>query len=148
MRNFKNEALNVVFLLETFFIHFRDARSSLFATFSRQSIFEILSISRDNNLKNFFFFKVLSTIATIFSFFKKFCAFLTIENSAQFAESLLAKQLLFDISSIVLNVFDAMLFAFDKNTCRLFVNEEKYFFFFIFAFENAFAFNQDSFSEI
>jgi hypothetical protein len=129
MRNFKNEALNVAFLLETFFIHFRDARFSLSATFSKRSIFEILSISRDNDLKDFFFFKILSTIATIFSFFKKFYAFLTIENSAQFAESLFAKQLLFDISSTVSNVFDAMLFAFDKNTCRLLIDEKKYFFF-------------------
>ncbi len=91
MRSFKNETLNVVFLFKTFFIHFRDARSSLFATFSRRSVFEILSISRNNDLKNFFFFKILSTIATIFSFFKKFCAFLTIENSAQFVESLFTK---------------------------------------------------------
>jgi hypothetical protein len=132
MRSFKNEALNVVFLFKTLFIHFRNAKSSLFATFSRRSVFEILSIFRDNDLKDFFFFKVLSIIATIFFFFKKFCAFLTIENSAQFAESLFAKQLLFDILSIVSNVFDAMLFAFDKNICRLFVDEVKYFFFFFF----------------
>jgi hypothetical protein len=130
MRSFKNEALNVVFLLETFFIHFRDARSSLSATFSKRSIFEILSISRDNDLKKIFLFKILLIVATIFFLFKKFCAFLTIENSAQFVESLFAKQLLLDISSIVSNVFDAMLFAFDKNTCRLFVDEKKYFFFF------------------
>ncbi len=129
MRSFKNEALNVAFLLETFFIHFRDARSSLSATFSRRSIFEILSIFRDNDLKDFFLFKALSTIATIFFFFKKFCAFLATENSAQFAESLFAKQLLFDISSIVSNVSDAMLSAFDRNTCRLLVDEKKYFFF-------------------
>jgi hypothetical protein len=70
MRNFKNEALNVVFLLETFFIYFRDARSSLSATFSRRSVFEILSISRDNDLKDFFLFKILSTIATIFFFLR------------------------------------------------------------------------------
>jgi hypothetical protein len=129
MRSFKNEALNVAFLLETFFIHSRNAKSSLFATFSRRSLFEILSISRDNDLKNFFIFKTFSTIATIFFFFKKFCAFLAIKNFAQFAKSLLAKQLFFDISSIVSNVSDAMLFAFDKNTCRLFVDEKKYFFF-------------------
>jgi hypothetical protein len=66
MRNFKNKSLNVVFLFETFFIHFRDARFLLSATFSRRSVLEILSISRDNDLKNFFLFKVLSTIATIF----------------------------------------------------------------------------------
>jgi hypothetical protein len=130
MRSFKNEALIVVFLFKTFFIHFRDAKFSLSATFSRRSIFEILSISQDNDLKNFFLFKVFSTIATIFFLFKKFCAFLTIENSAQFAESLFAKQLLLDISSIVSNVFDAMLFAFDRNTCRLLVDGKKYFFFF------------------
>jgi hypothetical protein len=129
MRSFKNETLNVAFLLETFFIHFRDARSSLFATFSRRNLFEIMLIFRDNDLKNFFFFKILSTIATIFFFFKKFCAFLAIENFAQFVESLFAKQLLLDISSIVSNVFDAILFAFDKNTCRMFIDEEKYFFF-------------------
>jgi hypothetical protein len=129
MRNFKNEALNIAFLLETFFIHSRDARFSLFATFSRRNIFEILSISRDNDLKDFFFFKILSTVATIFFFFKKFWAFLTIEDFAQFAESLFAKQLFLDISSIVSNVFDAMLSAFDKNTCRLLVDEKKYFFF-------------------
>jgi hypothetical protein len=82
MRNFKNEALNVVFLLETFFIHFRNARFSLSATFSRRSVLKILSISQDNDLKNFFLFKILSTIAIIFFFFKKFCAFLTIENFA------------------------------------------------------------------
>ncbi len=121
IRNFKNETLNVAFLLETFFIHFRNARSSLSATFSRRSIFEILSISRDNDLKNFFFFKVLSTIVTIFFFFKKFYAFLTIENSAQFAEWLFAKQLLLDISSIVSNVSDAMLFAFDRDTVRMMI---------------------------
>jgi hypothetical protein len=132
MRSFKNEALNVVFLFETFFIYFRNAKSSLFATFSRRNILEILSISRDNDLKKKIFFKTFSTVATIFFLFKKFCAFLTIENSAQFAESLFAKQLLFDISSIVSNVFDAMLFTFDKNTCRLFVDEKKYFFFFSF----------------
>jgi hypothetical protein len=132
MRSFKNKALNVAFLLETFFIYFRDARSSQSATFSRRSIFEILSISRDNDLKDFFLFKILSTVASIFFFFKKFCAFLTIENFAQFVESLLAKQLLLDISSIVSNVFDAMLFAFDKNTYRLFIDEKKYFFFFSF----------------
>jgi hypothetical protein len=132
MRSFKNEALNVAFLLETFFIHFRDARSSLFATFSKRSVFEILSTFRDNDLKNFFLFKILSTIVTIFSFFKKFCAFLTIENFAQFVESLFAKQLLLDISSIVSNVFDAMLFTFDKNTCRLLDDEMKYFFFFFY----------------
>jgi hypothetical protein len=57
MRSFKNEALNVVFLFETFFIYSRNAKSSLFATFSKRSIFEILSISRDNDLKNFFFFQ-------------------------------------------------------------------------------------------
>jgi hypothetical protein len=68
MRSFKNEALNVVFLLETFFIHFRNAKSSLFATFSKRSFFELLLISRDNDLKNFFFFKILFTIATIFFF--------------------------------------------------------------------------------
>jgi hypothetical protein len=129
MRSFKNEALNVAFLLETFFIHSRDARSSLSATFSRRSVLEILSISRDNDLKNFFLFKALFTVATIFSLFKKFCAFLTIENFTQFAESLLAKQLLFDISSTVSNVSDAMLSAFDRDTCRLFVDEKKYFFF-------------------
>jgi hypothetical protein len=129
MKSFKNEALNVVFLLETFFIHSRDAKSSLSATFSRRSLFEILSISRDNDLKDFFFFKALSTVATIFFFFKKFCAFLAIENFAQFAESLFAKQLLLDISSIVSNVSDAMLSAFDRDTCRLLVDEKKYFFF-------------------
>jgi hypothetical protein len=129
MRSFKNETLNVVFLLKTFFIHSRNARSSLFATFSRRNLLEILSISRDNDLKDFFLFKALSTVATIFSLFKKFCAFLTTENSAQFAESLFAKQLLLDISSIVSNVSDAMLSAFDRNTCRLLVDEKKYFFF-------------------
>jgi hypothetical protein len=129
MRNFKNETLNVVFLFETFFIHFRNAKSSLSATFSRRSIFVILSISRDNDLKNFFLFKAFSTIATIFFFFKKFCAFLTIENSAQFTESLFAKQLFFDISSIVLNVSYAILSAFDRNTCWLLIDEKKYFFF-------------------
>jgi hypothetical protein len=147
MRSFKNEALNVVFLLETFFIHFRNTRFSLSAMFSKRSIFEILSIFQNNDLKNFFFFKTFLTVATIFFFFKKFCAFLTIENFAQFVKSLFAKQLFLDISSIVSNVFDAMLFAFDRNTCRLFIDEKKYFFF-IFAFENVFAFDQDSFSEI
>jgi hypothetical protein len=41
MRSFKNETLNVAFLLETFFIHFRDARFSLSATFSRRSVFRL-----------------------------------------------------------------------------------------------------------
>jgi hypothetical protein len=75
MRSFKNEALNVAFLLETFFIHSRNARFSLFATFSRRSVFEILSISRDNDLKDFFLFKILSTVATIFFFSRSFVRF-------------------------------------------------------------------------
>ncbi len=110
MRSFKNEALNVVFLLETFFIQFFEARSSLFATFSSRSFLEIFSMSRDDDLKDFFFFKTLFTIATIFFFFKKFCAFLAIEVSALISKLLLAKQLLFDFSSIVF-YFRKMIFV-------------------------------------
>ncbi len=75
MRSFKYEALNVVFLFKTFFIQSFETRFSLFATFSSRNLFEIFSISRNDDLKNFFFFKVLFTIATIFFLFKKFCAF-------------------------------------------------------------------------
>jgi hypothetical protein len=74
MRSFKNKALNIVFLLETFFIQFLEARSSLFAIFSNWNVLEIFSISWNNDLKNFFFFKVLFTIATIF-FSKSFVRF-------------------------------------------------------------------------
>jgi hypothetical protein len=130
MRNFKNEALNVVFLLETFFIQFLEARSSLFATFSSRSFFEIFSMSRNNDLKNFFLFKILFTIATIFFFFKKFCAFLTIEISALISKLLFAKQLFFDFSSIVFRVSDELLSAFDRTNCRWLVDWKKYVFFF------------------
>jgi hypothetical protein len=91
MRNFKNKALNVVFLLETFFIQFFEAKSSLFATFSNRNFLEYFSISRDDDLKNFFFFKIFFTIATIFFFFKKFCAFLTIEIFTFFSKLLFSK---------------------------------------------------------
>jgi hypothetical protein len=57
MRSFKNKTLNVVFLLETFFIQFLEAKSSLFATFSSRNFFEIFSISRNDDLKDFFFFQ-------------------------------------------------------------------------------------------
>jgi hypothetical protein len=106
MRSFKNKALNVAFLLETFFIQSFEVRSSLFATFSSRSFFEIFSIFRNNDLKNFFLFKVFFTIATIFSFFKKFCTFLAIEISASFSKLLFAKQLLLDVSSIDSKIFD------------------------------------------
>jgi hypothetical protein len=118
MRSFKNEALNVAFLLETFFIQSFEARSSLFATFSSRSFLEIFSLSRDDDLKNFFFFKAFFTVATIFFFFKKFCAFLTIEISALFSKLFLVKQLLLDFSSTVSKVFDELLSAFDKTACR------------------------------
>jgi hypothetical protein len=118
MRNFKNEALNVVFLLETFFIQFFEARFSLFATFSSRSDFEFFSMFRNDDLKNFFFFKILFTIATIFFLFKKFCAFLTIEIFAFFSRLLFAKQLLFDFSSIIFKIFDELLFVLDKTNCR------------------------------
>jgi hypothetical protein len=130
MRNFKNEALNVIFLLETFFIQFLKARSSLFATFSSRSFFEIFSMSRNDDLKDFFLFKILFTIATIFFFFKKFCAFLTIEIFALISRLLFAKQLLFDFSSTVFKIFDELLFAFDKTNYRWFVDWKKYVFFF------------------
>jgi outer membrane receptor for Fe3+-dicitrate len=51
MRNFKNEMLNVVFLLKTFFIQSFETRSSLFATFSSRSFFEIFSMFRNDDLK-------------------------------------------------------------------------------------------------
>ncbi len=54
MRNLKNEALNVVFLFKTFFIQSFETRPSLFATFSSRNLFEIFSISRNDDL-NFFF---------------------------------------------------------------------------------------------
>jgi hypothetical protein len=139
MRNFKNETLNVVFLLKTFFIQSFEAKSSLFATFSSRSDFEIFSMSRDDDLKNFFFFKIFFTIATIFFFFKKFCAFLTIEISAFFSKLLFAKQLLFDFSSIVFRIFDELLFAFNKTNCRWLIDWKKYVFFFLnFVRENVF----------
>jgi hypothetical protein len=122
MRSFKNKALNVVFLLKTFFIQFLEARSSLFAMFSSRSFFEIFSMSRDDDLKNFFFFKTFFTIATIFFFIKKFCAFLTIEIFAFFSRLLFAKQLFFDISSIISKIFNELLFAFDKANCRLLID--------------------------
>jgi hypothetical protein len=122
MRSFKNETLNVAFLLKTFFIQSFEAKSSSFATFSSRSFLEIFSMSRDDDLKNFFFFKTLFTIATIFSFFKKFCAFLAIEIFALISRLLLAKQLLFDFSSIVFRISDRLLFAFDKANCRWFVD--------------------------
>ncbi len=118
MRSFKNEALNVVFLLETFFIQFLEARFSSFATFSSRSFLEIFSMSRDDDLKDFFLFKVLFTIATIFFLFKKFCAFLTTEISALISKLLLAKQLLFDFSSTVFRISDRLLSAFDRANCR------------------------------
>jgi hypothetical protein len=118
MRNFKNETLNVAFLLETFFIQFFEIRSSLFATFSNRNFFEIFSMSRNDDLKNFFFFKNFFTIATIFFLFKKFCAFLTIEISAFISRLLLAKQLFFDFSLTVFKIFDELLSALDKTNCR------------------------------
>jgi hypothetical protein len=66
MRSFKNEMLNVVFLLETFFIQFFETRFSLFTTFANRSIFEISSIFRNDDLKDFFLFKVLFIIAIMF----------------------------------------------------------------------------------
>jgi hypothetical protein len=69
MRNFKNETMNVDFLLETFFIQSLNARSSLFAMFSNWSYFDVSSITRNDDLKDFFFFKFFFTIATIFIFF-------------------------------------------------------------------------------
>ncbi len=101
MRSYKNEALNIAFLLETFFIQSFEAKFSLFATFSSRSFLDVFSISRNDDLKNFFFFKILFTIATIFFFFKKFCAFLTTEIFALFSKLFFAKQLLLDVSSIV-----------------------------------------------
>jgi hypothetical protein len=55
MRSFNNKTLNVVVLLETLFIQFLEAKSSLSATFSSRNVLENFSISRDNDLKNFFF---------------------------------------------------------------------------------------------
>jgi hypothetical protein len=129
MRSFKNKALNVVFLLKTFFIQFFEARSSLFATFSNRNVLEIFSISRNDDLKKKNF-KILFTIAMIFFFFKKLCAFLTIEIFALFSKLLFAKQLFFDVSSIVLEVFDELLSAFDKTNCRWLIDWKKYVFFF------------------
>jgi hypothetical protein len=134
MRSFKNKASNVVFLLETFFIQSFEAKSSLFATFSIRNSLEIFSISRDDDLK-IFFFKAFFTIATIFFFFKKFCAFLTIEIFALFSRLFFAKQVLFDVSSIVSKIFDELLSAFDKTMCRWLIDWKKYvFFFFLFSF--------------
>jgi hypothetical protein len=130
MRSFKNEALNVVFLFKTFFIQFLEARSSLFATFSSRSDLEIFSMSRNDDLKDYFLFKALFTIATIFFFFKKFCAFLTIKIFALFSKLLFAKQLFFDFSSTVFRVFDELLSAFDKMSYRWLIDWKKYVFFF------------------
>jgi hypothetical protein len=130
MRSFKNEALNVVFLFETFFIQFLEARSSLFATFSSRNFLEIFSMSRDDDLKNFFLFKILFTVAMIFFFFKKFCAFLTIEISAFISRLLFAKQLLLDFSSNVFRVFNELLSALYRTNCRWLVDWKKYVFFF------------------
>jgi hypothetical protein len=130
MRSFKNEALNVVFLLETFFIQFFEARSSLFATFSSRNLFEIFSISRNDDLKKKFLFKVFFTIATIFFLFKKFCTFLTIKIFTFFSKLLFTKQLFFDFSSIVFKIFDELLSAFDKMNYWWLIDWKKYVFFF------------------
>jgi hypothetical protein len=148
MRSFKNETLNVVFLFKTFFIQSFEARSSLFATFSSRSLYEIFSMFRNNDLKDFFLFKIFFTIAMIFFFIKKFCAFLTIKIFALFSRLLLAKHLFFDVSSIIFRIFDELLFAFDETNYRLLIDWKKYVFFFFFARENVFAFDQDSFAEI
>jgi hypothetical protein len=149
MRSFKNKTLNVVFLLETFFIQFFETRSSLFATFSSRSFFEIFSMSRDDDLKKKFLFKILFTIATIFFFIKKFCAFLIIKIFVFFSKWLFVKQLFFDVSLIVFRISDELLFAFDKTNCRLLIDWKKYvFFFFIYARENVLVFDQDSFFKI
>jgi hypothetical protein len=90
MRNFKNETLNVVFLFETFFIRFFEARSLFSTTFSSRNFLEIFSIFRNDDLKIFFLFKIFFTI-TIFFFFKKLCAFLAIEIFALFSKLLSVK---------------------------------------------------------
>ncbi len=69
MWNFKHETMNVNFLFKTFFIQFLNTRFSLFATFSNWNCFEIFLIYRNNDLKNFFRFKIFFTIVTIFIFF-------------------------------------------------------------------------------
>jgi hypothetical protein len=75
MRSFKYEALDVVFLFKTFFIQSFEARFSLYATFLSRSVLDIFSISRDNDLKDFFLFKILFTIATIFFSSRNFVRF-------------------------------------------------------------------------
>ncbi len=75
MWSFKNEALNVDFLFETIFIQSFEAKFSLFATFSSRSVLEICSISRNDDLKKKFLFKVLFTIATIFFSSRSFVRF-------------------------------------------------------------------------
>jgi hypothetical protein len=67
MQSFKNETLNVAFLLETFFIHlskqdFRHSRRFWIEAFSR--IFRYL----ETIIWKIFFFKLFFTIATIFLF--------------------------------------------------------------------------------
>ncbi len=117
MRNFKNEALNVAFLLETFFIQFLEARFSLFATFSNRNVFEIYSTSRDDDLKDFFFQSFFHNRNDFFSLQEVLCVFNN-EIFALFSKLLLAKQLFFDFSSIVFKIFDELLFAFDKTNYR------------------------------
>ncbi len=69
VRNFTNKTMNVDLLLETFFILSLNAKSLLFATFSNWSYLEIFSIFRNDELKDFFRFKILLTIVTIFILF-------------------------------------------------------------------------------
>ncbi len=74
MWSFRDETMKIDCLFETFFIQSLNARSSLFATFSSRNCLEIRSMSRDDDLNDFFRFKVLLTIAMIFTFFWKIFA--------------------------------------------------------------------------
>jgi hypothetical protein len=112
MRNFRNETMNVDFLLETFFIQFLNVRSSLFATFLSRNCLDVSSITRDDDLKNFFLFKVLFTIVTIFIFFWKIFA-IEFNLWVEFLFSFW-RQLFFNVSLIVFCVFNELLFAFVK----------------------------------
>jgi hypothetical protein len=75
MQSFKNEIMNVDFLFKTFFIQFLNAGSSLFATFLSRNWLDIFSISRDDDLKDFFCCKAFFTIATMFISFERFSQF-------------------------------------------------------------------------
>jgi hypothetical protein len=148
MRNFKNETMNVDFLLETFFIQFLNARSSLSATFLSWSCFDVSSITRDDDLKDFFRFKILFTIVTIFIFFWEIFAIKF--NARVELWFLFWKQLFFDVSSIVFCVLMNCCLHSLKRRIDFDTTKKKFFFFvlFIFVLERSVVLDQCSLFEI